>query len=143
MREEMKRKYAAIFIVITLSLSILSYASEQREIPIYLRRPLTQEEISEIVKRDHVVVEYIWNYDCETCLEYEDMLRDMAYKFNGSVTVVALDTFNYPNIPILDLPYLRVIGKKNVEEFKIDIPNETEVREIICNAFEKPPTQCS
>ncbi len=147
--DEIRKKSMVIFIFVILFFSIISYSlmfitpeNNEIEIPIYVRTPLSEKEISQIVERNGVLVQYFWSYDCEDCYEYELELRDIVYSFNGSVILEALDTYNYPDLPYLDLPYLRIIGSDVKEFVGSDIPNSTEVKRIICDTFFTPPPVC-
>lgn len=133
-----------------LTLSIFAYIftfipSSQEEkftIPLYTNSPLTKKEIEEIIKKDKVLVIYIWSFDCENCGDYENNLLQLLNEFNGSVYLNSLNTYDYPNLPYLDIPYLIIMGKNGKKEFKINLPNSTELKEDICYLFENPPENC-
>ncbi len=137
------KNIATIVMAVLLFLSILSYASifitpkKGKEIPIYFRKPLTDEEINQITKEGKVLILYYWNYDCDKCYNYELNLRDLVETFNGSVVLDAMDTYNFPDIPYLDLPYIVVIGNGKKEYH--ELVNISEIKNDICNlSFEKP-----
>ncbi len=142
-----KNKLAVIIVALIFCFSSFAYflaPPPQRvpTIPLYTQTPLEEKDIAKIVESDKVLAVYIWSFDCENCEEYESELLKLVESFNGTFYLNSLNTYYYPDIPILDLPYLKLIGKKGVREFSVNLPNATELKKEICSLFEKEPKVC-
>ncbi|HIQ50238.1 MAG TPA: hypothetical protein EYH56_03535 [Nanoarchaeota archaeon] len=124
---------------------VLSFTATEKEefyLPRFITYPLTQENINKIIEKDKVVIVYIWSFDYKECEEYENKLLELVENFNNSVYLNSINTYYYPEIPILDIPYLKIIGKNGEKEFKLKLPELNEVKKEICALFETQPKEC-
>ncbi len=140
-------KLAVILVALIFGFSSFAYLlapapKHALVMPLYTQTPLKEKDIAKIIEKDKVLAIYIWSFDCENCEQYENELLKLVESFNGSFYLNSLNTYYYPDIPILDLPYLKLIGKKGVRELSINLPNATELKEEICSLFEKEPKMC-
>ena len=146
----MKNKLGVVLVTFIFSFSSFAYllsigGGEEVNLNIapYTNKPLKQSDIMKILRKDDVFIMYVWSFDCENCEEYENELINLMEKFNGRVYLNSLNTYYYPDIPILDIPYLKIIGRNGEKEFKITLPNATELEENICSLFENMPEMCN
>jgi len=150
LREDTKRKLLALFTVLVLGLSTLSYAVSvflpsapaEENISVYNRFPLSEGEIEKLVKRDKVVLFYFWSFDCDECYDFDMYLQDLAAEFNNSLIVVSLDTYNYPDIPYLDLPVIKIMSKNGYREFNLTLPSKEELKQVICDFLNYASPAC-
>lgn len=142
-------KIGVVIIALIFSLSSFAYlftftGSVETNLSIapYTTTPLNQEDIMKIIKKDKVLAIYIWSFDCKNCEDYENELLKLVENFNGTFYLNSLNTYYYPDIPILDIPYLKIIGKNGEKEFKLDLPDIQEIKEVVCSLFENEPKEC-
>ena len=142
-------KLGALLVAFLFSFSSVAYilsftesAEEEFYLPRYTTYPLSEENINKIIERNGAVIVYIWSFDCKECEEYEIKLLELVENFNNSVYLNSINTYYHAEIPVLDIPYLKIIGKNGKKEFKLKLPDIHEVKREICALFETKPKEC-
>ncbi len=138
-----KKNLMSIFMSALLVLSILSYVfifvtpAHKANYGIYIRSYLSEKEINEILDEKKVLILYYWDYECEECYDYEEELKNLAYEFNGSVILDSVNTYEYPQIPYLDLPKIIILGKYKIDYTK-KLPEISKIKKDVCDvSFDK------
>lgn len=148
MKESSAKFLLALFAVFILGASSLTYVflpseNETKNYPVFMTYQPEKKVIERFLRRDNVLLTYVWSYDCEKCIEYEQNLSELAQEFKGKLRVISLNTEQYPNLPILDIPYIRIIGQKGKKEFKEKLVEIKMLKKEICSLFSSPPEICS
>ncbi len=146
MREGKQKLLLAFFAVFILGASSLTYIllpSQKSNYPVFMTYQPEKKVLERFLREDDVLLTYVWSYDCEKCIEYEQNLSELADKFKGRLRVISLNTEQYPNLPILDIPYIYIIGQKGKKVFKDKLIGLNELEKEICNLYSHPPEICS